>query len=419
MADNSNVVEETADEKVMSTADDIVNSPAFEDKIAEAIGAAMSKHMKPARESAAEKMFSPSHHDVKPEIKSVLGASIVALHKAKNDAHRAIEWAKDRWGDGNEVQVGFQKSLTSETTGGAVEMVQTTVASEVIAALRPTSVVRSSSPRIVPNPTGTLQIPRFAGVTGGWVGEATARNAEQQTSDSVTLTRNKAKVTVPYTRELIQFANADVEQAVADDVVAAMATLTDAAYIRGSGTSNTPNGIRNQVATATNVITSVGVTAANVETDIGALLQAIRGANVPLTPETGFFWMSSRSFTFLEKLRDANGNLIYPELRTETPRIMRYRVHVTNNIPDNIAAGGSPSSNESEIYFGYGPSIMIADAADMALEVLENVAYTDSGGTLVSANDRDEVVINAMLMTDIALRHPVAWAVLDDVTYGA
>jgi HK97 family phage major capsid protein len=299
-------------------------------------------------------------------------------------------------------------------------MVQTTVADEVIAALRPTSVVRRSSPRIVPNPTGTLQIPRVAtGVTGGWIGEATARNAEQEVIDTVTLTRNKAKVTVPYTRELIMFATPDVESAIADDVTAAMVTLTDSAYIRGTGTSNSPTGIRHQVNTATNVITSTGVTASAVETDIGNLLQAIRGANVPVTPETGYFWMSSRSYTFLEKLRDANGNLIYPELRGANPRLMQYSVLISNNIPDDIAGGGSPSSNESEVYFGYGPSIMIADAADLSLEVLENVAYTDSGGTLVSSNDRDEVVINAMLMTDIALRHTVAWAVLDDVTWGA
>jgi HK97 family phage major capsid protein len=413
-------LENAENEAVIQTADDVIANTTFLANINDMVAKAVATAMKPAETKASDQLFAPSSHHAKPEIKSVLGASVIALYKAKNDPEKAIAWAKERWGDGNEVQRGFQKSLTSETTGGAIEMVQTTVADEVIAALRPTSVVRRSSPRIVPNPTGTLQIPRVAtGVTGGWIGEATARNAEQEVIDTVTLTRNKAKVTVPYTRELIMFATPDVESAIADDVTAAMVTLTDSAYIRGTGTSNSPTGIRHQVNTATNVITSTGVTASAVETDIGNLLQAIRGANVPVTPETGYFWMSSRSYTFLEKLRDANGNLIYPELRGANPRLMQYSVLISNNIPDDIAGGGSPSSNESEVYFGYGPSIMIADAADLSLEVLENVAYTDSGGTLVSSNDRDEVVINAMLMTDIALRHTVAWAVLDDVTWGA
>ena len=415
------MTETTNTDTVVKTADDIIASADFGTKLNDAIAKAVASAMKPAETKTSDQLFgAPAHFDAKPEIKSVLGASIVALYKGKNDPDRAISYAKSRWGDGNPVQLGFQKSLTSETTGGAIEMVQTTVANEVIAALRPTSVVRRSSPRIVPNPTGTLQIARVAtGVSGGWIGEATARNAEQQVIDTVTLTRNKAKVTVPYTRELILFATPDVEMAIADDVTAAMVQLTDTAYIRGAGTSSTPLGIRFQVATGTNVITSVGTSAANVETDIGALLQAIRGANVPITPETGYFWMSSRSFTFLEKLRDSNGNLIYPELRNPVPKIMQYTVLITNNIGDSIASGGSPATGDSEIYFGYGPSIMIADSADLSLNVLENVAYTDSGGTLVSANDRDEVVINAMLMTDIALRHTVAWAVLDDVRYGA
>ncbi len=415
--------EDKMDDPVIETADQIISSDTFGDKLNDAIASAVAKAMqsKPAEAKKSDKLFSPSSHHKHPEIKSVLGATIVALYKTGNKVERAMHYAADRWGDDNPVLVGFQKSLTSETTGGMVEAVQTTVADEVIEALRPASIVRSSSPRIIPNPTGTLVIPRIStGVTGGWIGEATARNAEQPVTDTVTLTRNKAKVTVPYTRELLLFATPDVEQAIADDVVAAMAALTDSAYIRGSGTSNVPLGIRFQIQDATNLITATGVTAAAIEADIGSMLQAIRGANVPLTTETGFWWMSSRSFTFLEKLRESSGgNLVYPEMRTDTPRLMRFQVHVTNNIPDNIAGGGSPSSNQSEVYFGYGPSIMIADAADMSLEVLENVAYTDSSGSLVSTNDRDEVIINAMLMTDIALRHTTAWAVLDDVEWGA
>ena len=99
--------------------------------------------------------------------------------------------------------------------------------------------------------------------------------------------------------------------------------------------------------------------------------------------------MSSRSFTFLEKLREAaGGNLVYPELRTETPRLMRFQVHIANNIPDNIAGGGSPSANQSEVYFGYGPSIMIADAADMSLSVKE-----DGSEVWVACHDSDRVYV--------------------------
>ena len=420
MAEEDKTATEVDTDAVVQTADDVIASTAFQDAIAAAIGTAMAKHMKPA-ETNSDKLFAPPHQDAKPKIKNLLGATITAIYHGKNDAERAYKYAKARWGDGNEVQNHLAKALTSETTGGAIEMVQTTVAAEVIEALRPASVVRASGAQIVPNPTGTLQIPRIAtGAALTWVGELAASNATQQVFDTVTLTRNKAMVKIPVTRELIMYASPDAEQAIADDVVAAMAAGTDAAYIRGNA-ANTPSGIRFQLQDATNLITSVGVTAANVETDVAALLEAVRGANVPLTTESGVWWMSSRSFTFLEKLRDGSGgNLIYPELRMETPRMMRFRVFISNNIPNNIAGGGSPSSNQSEIYFGHAPSLLIADAVGgLTLEVLENVAYTNSAGTIESGVDLDTVLVKAMLLTDIALRHPTAFAVLDDVEYGA
>ncbi len=413
---------------VVKTADEIIASDAFSDKLGEAIATAMAKHMKPAAEKPSDKLFetlfSPAHQHAKPEIKNMLGAMVTAQYHGKNDPERVIAFAKARWGDDNPVYqhlaaVQHFKALTSATTGGAVEMVQTTVAAEVIEALRPASVVRSSGAQVVPNPTGTLQIPRIAtgaGVT--WVGENSASNATQQVFDSVTLTRKKAMVKIPVTKELIMFASPDAEQAIADDVVAAMAAGTDAAYIRGASGGQNPTGVKFQVATAQRT-DSAGNTATNIETDIGTLLEAVRGSNVPLTPETGHFWMSSRSFTFLEKLRDGNGNLVYPELRTDTPRIMRYQVHITNNIPNNIALSGqSPTGDESEVYFGRGPSLMIADSADMSLEVLENVAYTNSSGSIESGVDLDTLLVKAMLMTDIALRHDLAWAVLESVQWG-
>jgi HK97 family phage major capsid protein len=411
----------TPNDAVAQTADEIITSEAFQSKLGDTIEAIVAKAMKPKEEEkgTAEKLFAPASQHAKPKIKNLIGAAITALYKGKNDLERTVAWAKARWGDGNEVQKHFQKALTSATSGGAVEMVQTTVAAEVIEALRPASVVRSSGAQIVPNPTGTLQIPRVStGASISWVGEATASNATQQVFDTVTLTRKKGMVKVPVTKELVMFATPDAEQAIADDVVAAMAAGTDAAYIRGASGGQNPTGIRYQIVQA-NVIPSTGNAASAVETDIGNLLEGVRGNNIPLTPETGVFWMNSRSFTYLEKLRDSNGNLIYPELRMETPRLMRYRVLITNNIPNNITLSGqSPTGDESEVYFGRGPSILIADAADMSLEVLENVAYTNSSGSLESGVDLDTVLVKAMLLTDIALRHDSAWAVLEGVQWG-
>lgn len=418
---------EAAAKAAADAANVIIGGEAFQLALAKTIKDAVATAAAPAptvNKSVSDIVFETlGHHQKKPEIKNILGASVAALYHAKNDLDKAATIAKARWGDGNEVQKTFEamqvKALVSTAGSDGSEMVATTVANEVIEALRPASIVRSSAPQIVENATGTLQIPRIStGAAISWVGEASASNATQQVLDTVTLTRKKGMIKVPITKELLMFSTPDAEQAVADDVVAGMASGTDSAYIRGAAAGNNPEGIRTQLAAGNN-ITSVGNDAADVETDISALLQAVRGNNVALTPETGFFWMSSRSFTFLEKLRDANGNLIYPELRMETARMHRYRVMITNNIPDNLSvSGASPTGDESEIYFGRGPSMMIADARDLSLEVLENVAYTNSGGTIESGVDLDTVLVKAVLLTDIALRHTQAWAILNGCQYG-
>jgi HK97 family phage major capsid protein len=426
MAEGDTMTKDTPNGAVDKTADALLGNEAFQGKLAEMIGAAIGKAATPAtpeaksvRQIVYETM---GHFEKKPEIKNPIGAMVIAAYHGKNDPERAAQFAKAKWGDGNPVQKDFEikavKALTSATSGGAVEMVQETVASEVIEALRPASIVRSSGVQIVPNPTGTLNIPRVAtGVSITWLGEAAASNATQQVFDTVTLTRKKAMIKVPVTKELIMFATPDAEQAIADDVVGGMATGTDLAYIRGSGGSS-PVGVREQVA-AGNVSTSNGNDAADVEQDFADLFEDVRGNNVAITPENGFIWMNTRSVTFLEKLRDANGNLIYPELRLDTPKIMRYRVMITNNIPNNLSvSGASPSSDESEIYFGRGPSILIADAKEMELEVLENVAYTNSGGSIESGVDLDTLLVKATLLTDLALRHTTSWAVKTGIQYG-
>lgn len=420
------MTKDTHNDTVDSTVDKLLGSESFQNKLAEMIGGAMSKVTEPApqEKSVSQIVFETlGHHTKKPELGNPLGAAVIAAYHGKGDPERSARFAKAKWGNGNDVQKMFErkavKALVTTAGSDGSEMVQTTVADYVIEALRPASVVRASGAQIVPNPTGNLQISRVAtGVTISWVGEATATNATQQVLDTVTLTWKKGMIKVPMTKELIMFATPDAQQAIADDVVAAMAAGTDLAYIRGAAGGSSPEGIRTQMA-AGQITASNGNDAADVEQDVADLLEAVRGSNVPLTPETGVFWMNSRSFTFLEKLRDTNGNLIYPELRMETPRMHRYRVFISNNIPNNISiSGASPTGDESEIYFGRAPSILIADSKDLDIEVLENVAYTNSGGSIESGVDLDTVLIKATLLTDIALRHTVSWAVKTGVQYG-
>lgn len=366
------------------------------------------------------KLFSPGLQTKQKQPDSVMGGMLHALCIAKNNPVVAHAYAVDRWGEKSDVAGALnpnKAALVTTTGSDGEDFVQTTVASEVIEALRPVSVVRASGAQVVQIP-GNLQIPRTAGVSGGWVGEATASNAEVPATDNVTLSPKKAMAKVPISRELIMDGSPNAIQAVSDDVVAALAQVTDNAYIRGAGPDPVPVGVRNSVAGG-QVVLSTGNTASAVEVDLTGALERVMGANVPVTSATGVWWMSSRSFNFLRRLRDANGNLIYPEMNQATPTLYGYRVFVTNGIPNNLTiSGASPTGDESEIYFGRAPSVMIGDREILGLEVLENVAYTDNTATLVSGVDLDTTLVKAMLRTDVALRHTTSFAVVNGVQYG-
>ena len=113
-------------------------------------------------------------------------------------------------------------------------------------------------------------------------------------------------------------------------------------------------------------------------------------------------------------LRDANGNLIYPEMRSPTPSIHTHPVFVTNNIPTNLGAG----SDESELYLADASEIILAEVTAIEIAVSGDATYTENG-TTVSAFQRDQTLMRAILRHDIALRHDVSVAVKTGVTWGS
>jgi HK97 family phage major capsid protein len=124
--------------------------------------------------------------------------------------------------------------------------------------------------------------------------------------------------------------------------------------------------------------------------------------------------MAPRSKNHLITLRDPNGNLIYPELRTASPSIHTFPMFVTNNIPTNLGT----SSDESEIYLVNVSDCLIGETGGLAITVDSGAPYTD-GGSVVSAFERDQTVIRAIMMHDFAVIHQESVAVKTGVKWGA
>jgi HK97 family phage major capsid protein len=123
-------------------------------------------------------------------------------------------------------------------------------------------------------------------------------------------------------------------------------------------------------------------------------------------------WLMSPSvYTYLEGLRDGNGNKVYPEMAAM--KLKAWKIEFTNQLPEDLGVGG----NESEIYFVDFSQVLIPDTMNVRLDISTDATYMD-GGQLVSAFSRDQTVIRVIAEHDFGLRHDKACAVGTGVRWG-
>lgn len=330
-----------------------------------------------------------------------------ALAASRGDPAQAAEFAKKHWKDEAVV-----KSLTTNvlTAGGA--FVPEEFSSEVVELLRARSVVRRAMPRIQPMESGVLSIPRLtAGATAEWVGEATAQNASQPSTDMLRLVWKKLRATVPISNELLAYSDPNVDEIVRDDAIEALSTKQDIAFLRSLGTEHSPKGLR-YWASSGNVNATAGATLANVDTDILELINGLDGASVSNVRRVIF--MSTREFNKLRTLRTSNDVPAFPTVVADGT-LFGMPIFASNNIPINLGAG----SDESEVYVVEMNDVIIGQASTLEVVVSNEASYTNSAGTLVSSFDRDETVMKVIQRLDLVVRHPEAVAVQTGIKWGA
>lgn len=354
---------------------------------------------------------------------SKFGRYVRCMYIGHNDPDEAAKIAKSQFGDeevaayieDSDLGDGFgRKSMTSNDFDAGGAFVPSDLSSSVIERLQARAAVRRAGATVVDLPRGTLEYPKVtAGASGHWVGEAQASNAESVSTGSVKLTWKKLVAKVPISKELLMFGGAGVESTVERDTLRSLINTEDQAFLRGAGSEYAPRGLRYR-ALAANVFATAGVTAANAEADFRKMLENLEGANVIMDPDEAAAFMSTRSRGFLATLREsAGGNRVFPDIRGSNPSIMDAQAIVSNNVPNNL------STNKSEIIMAYMPDVLIGQATEMEVELLENVSYTDATGTLVSTTDLDQVLLKVTNRVDLQVRHEEAITVMTDVAYGA
>lgn len=317
-------------------------------------------------------------------------------------AQYADETLKDRYA---------AAALGASTGAAGGFAVPEAMASEIIEYLRPLAVFRSLGPRLLPLVNGQLTLPGFnVGATASYGGENKDITATSATFRQAKLNAKKLTCLLPISNDLIRYTpGVGIDNAVRDDMVAAVRQAEDLAFLRGAGTAYGPKGIRNWCPSA-NVIDANGtVNLANITTDLGKLIVALQNANV-IWPRTQWGWIwAPRTENFLATIRTANGEYAFRDEMFTRGTFWGIPFRSTTQIPVNLNLLGG--SNESEVMLAAFPDMVIGDVPQMVMDTSQEASWYD-GSAYQSAYSQDQTIIRMILEHDLAVRHVESIAVL-------
>lgn len=331
------------------------------------------------------------------------------LAAAQGNQQAAAQMAKDG-NFGSDVQM----ALSTVTPGAGGVLVPTNFASDVIEALRPTSVLRKMGVTSLPLNNGNLTMPRITGNTVvTYIGTEQDIPLTGMTFGDTKLSAKKAAALVPVSNDLLRMSgvNPRVDSLVANDLTVSMGLSEDLHFIRADGSGVLPKGLRHW-AIAQHVLPAPATpTLQQIDLFLGGLMLRIETANVMMA-SCGWL-MHPRTLRWLQSLRDGNGNKAYPEI--DQGQLKGYPVGLSNQIPVNLGDEG----NESEIYFVNFADMMIGEDMDLVIDFSKEAAYKDAGGNMVSAFQRDQTLVRVIAKHDFGPRHVECITVGVGVKWGA
>lgn len=311
------------------------------------------------------------------------------------------------------IDMAQSRVLQAGEMSGAGALIPELFSADFIELLRSATVVRASGAVIENMPGGTLDIGRQNGsATANWIGENTVNPASQQTLGRLKLSAKKLGVKVPVSNDAMRRAG-NFSSIVTADMQAVAAIAEDTAFLRGSGTAYTPNGMKNQAASG-QFIATAGATYAHLITDLTGCLARVYGTDVVMA-RPSWFMSSNDYYAGVLKILVAGGQdaTWLREQFTGSNTLFGITTRPTSSIPTNLGGG----SNESELYLLEASQFVIGETLNMSVEEFNGGTYTDASSAMVSGIDTDETILRLIHEVDCALRHTNAVAGCTGVNY--
>lgn len=310
------------------------------------------------------------------------------------------------------------KALTTLVASELGNGVTTPLSTDFIETLRNESAFLSGGPVEMDMSFGSIDIPAgLAGATGTYGAEGADLPYTQMTTRKVSMSAKHLKAVTAINNYAISISPLAVASIVGDDLQMGVTLAMDAAGLRGDGTGANPAGILSLVAAAHKFAATANTaspTYTAIDADAKTALTKIRSSNVPNRRRRWI--MANRVFTYLQFLRDGNGNWVYPGLHLPVPVWHgNYPVTLSEQVPTNLGAG----TDESEIYLVDFGHVLMGIARSLVLTASTEASYKNAGATLVSAFSLDETVIRAIASHDFDMRHDKAAVVITTVKWGS
>lgn len=312
------------------------------------------------------------------QVKEVLPKGIAfvrfcgAQYLAKKFNVSAVDVVRSKgWGSELESVIAAQADLilrapvtpgnTTDTTFAAPLVVQQNMASEFVEMLRPATIIgRLPGLRRVPF---NISVPRqTGGASVGWVGEGAPKPVSSLAFDSISLRFTKVAGIVPITQELLRFSNPAAEMVIRDDLIAAVAYITDRDFLdpsKAAVTNVSPASVTNGVTPTV----ATGTTADALRDDIGTMLKAFAAANMGVSGLT--LVMTSQMAISLSLMVNALGQPEFPGLGPNGGTLLQIPVITSENM---VATGGSPVDGGLIVALSAG-DILLADDGQVAIDM--------------------------------------------------
>ena len=279
----------------------------------------------------------------------------------------------------------LEQRVTTTTTASQIAMSENRP-DQYIEPFRNSLLARKLGVRVLTGLTGNITVPKYGtGLTVGWVAENSALSTSDMTFSNVTLAPKHAGGISEMSRQLIQQSSPDIEQLIRDDLAAMLAKAIDSALIMGGGV-NEPTG----------VLATAGIQTANLATlswpNIVAMLQKLELVNA--IPNA--WLMGVKPKAKLMSMLDSNG---LPSKFLDNGVMANIPAYSTNQVADITALLG-------KVILGDWSQVMLGvwSEVDILVNPFDSVAYARGG-----------VLIRAMSTVGIAVRHPQAFVVAEDV----